>query len=151
MPTKNTVARKPITDRERHRRNEAIARFLGFRKYSELGMEKPLLFAKYRNLYYLHTNPDETKRSYPATPVDELPFDSSYDWVMTTLEAIERLGYSSSLTFGMHGGEKDMHLCAISSTKILFMVVCRAQSREKLEAVWLAVSDFAINENKKNA
>jgi hypothetical protein len=120
-----------MTPQEIQERNSNIALMLGWKKHNH-------------GSYHTWTNDKSIYHIYDSI----LQFHSDWNWLMESVEFIEKLGYESLLGGGeYYYPEKDRRYIQhfIKEDEVIYH-----ESKNKIEAVFVAVSDFAklYNERK---
>jgi hypothetical protein len=115
-----------MTQQEIQERNEQIALMLGFKYKNQ---------AKYWGKYPLDNNSFLSKLGYVM--MNNLKFHSDWNWIMEAVEFIEKIYNNQPVYFGHNN-------CVIFSPKTI-----RSKGKDKKEAVFIAVSDFAKLYNNK--
>jgi len=124
-------------------RNEAIARFLNYKE----------AFAHVEDQFGYIQTVDGFKipgHGIPC-PLTELMFHSDWNWLMSVVEKIERAkGICTEIkTMETVGGEKAYKLILRDIKMYGSNCIGLGESNSKIEAVFLAVSDFCIQYNDK--
>lgn len=114
---------------EINKRNEAIASFLGWYKNNNWN---PFIW----NCRDQNNDPVLTIANYER----DLKFNYSWDWLMVAVEKIEGRGFDSRILGYNSEGEFLCDFVDFENNE----AACRSSSTSKIEAVFLAVSDFCI-------
>jgi Pyruvate/2-oxoacid:ferredoxin oxidoreductase delta subunit len=148
---------------EINKRNEAITLFMGYKftylseeDFSDIGglETKCKIYSKIPlevdySLDSIHWRDDRDKfffvtlSGWDINPaINELKYNSSWDWLMPVVEKIEKHGCIIQITFCLAGS------CRITkgSFKDPIKTLANTESNSPIEAVFLAVSDYCLNQ-----
>lgn len=121
--------RSKMNEAEIYNRNRLIVEFMG----------KVLNDTRYpKTPYYMHD--DGTFFSY----IENLPYNTKWEWLMPVVENIELLGYDSYIACY----KKEIHSCLFQRSNN-GEDICYVKSHSKIEAVFITCSDFIIYYNRE--
>ena len=93
------------------------------------------------NMYY-----DDAENLHPPTPINELKFNSSWDWLMPVVEKIENFIFDENNSYNVTIGSTNY--CVIQDSNGDTIEIIKDNGNSKLDTTYQAVVEFINQLNK---